>query len=84
MWRENNVRALLALLGVVSAITGPWWLTIVPMALLSLRFRAWEVLCLGLLMDFMWLPVPAIPYFFILSIAILWGCEPLRKELLLA
>jgi hypothetical protein len=53
---------------------------------LSLRYRAWEALFMGLLMDFMWSPggslFLAIPFATLLSIFIVWAFEPLRSDLL--
>lgn len=85
MLSENNVRIFLFFFGVYAAIFGPWWLTAVPIVLLSVRFRAWEVTVLGLLVDFLWQPVAVhMPMYFIFSILIVWAFEPLRRELLLA
>jgi hypothetical protein len=84
MSAENSVRILLSLLGVFGAIFGPAWLPVVPMVLLSIRFRAWEVIALGLFVDLLWLPGLHFPIFLALSIALVWAFEPLRKELLLS
>lgn len=79
------MRILLGIGGFGAAIFGPWWLPLVAMVLLSLRFRAIEVLFLGLFMDFFWLPSgTGWPMFLIASILIVWLFEPLRKELLLS
>ena len=85
MLNENNVRVFLFFFGVYAAVYGPWWLPAVPIVLLSLRFRAWEVPVLGLLVDFLWQPaVVHVPLYFIFSIGIVWAFEPLRRELLMA
>ena len=85
MLLENNIRVFLFLLGLWGALFGPWWLALVSIILLSLRFRAWEVLVLGLLVDLLWLPAGwHWPYFLITSIVVVWVFEPLRKELLLS
>jgi hypothetical protein len=76
---------LLCVTGFVSAIFFSWWIPLVIMLLLSLRWRAWEVPLLGLLMDFLWLPAGAlyfIPLCTILAVALLWVFEPLRTQLL--
>ena len=84
MSAENNLRIFLSTFGVLAAVFGPSWLPFVPMVLLSMCFRAWEVIALGLLIDFLWLPGLRPPLFLISSIAIVWAFEPLRKELLLS
>lgn len=81
---ENSLRIFLSLLGLFGALFGPAWLPIVPMVLLSMRYRAWEILALGLLVDFLWLPGIRPPLFLISAIVIVWAFEPLRKELLLS
>ncbi len=53
---------------------------------LSVRYRAWEALFMGLLMDFMWTPggsfIMIFPFATLLAIFIVWALEPLRSELL--
>jgi hypothetical protein len=84
MSAENSIRIFLSCFGIYAALYGPPWLIVVPMLLLSLRFRAWEVIALGLLADFLWLPGIHLPLFLIAGIAIVWAFEPLRKELLIS
>jgi hypothetical protein len=52
------------------------------MTLLAIRYRAWETLLIGFLMDFVWLPsgsaLHSFPYFMIGSIVLVWIFEPLR------
>ena len=58
---------------------------IVPAAvilLLSLRWRAPEVLFLGLFLDLFYLPSGHAPLFTIGAVAAQWILEPLRKEFL--
>lgn len=84
MLNENNTRLILDFIGAISVLSGPWWLPGIVIVLLSLRFRAWEAIIIGLLMDLLWLPTAGhYPWYFIASIAIVWIFEPLRKELLL-
>ena len=73
----------MAFFGLVATILGPWWLPLVPIVLLSLRFQAWEAILIGLLMDFIWLPAFHIPYYLLVSVIIVWLLEPMREELLL-
>lgn len=84
MSAENSFRVFLSFLGIFGAVFGPAWLPVVPMVLLSMRFRAWEVIALGLFVDLLWLPGLRFPLYLVLSIAIVWAFEPLRKELLLS
>lgn len=81
---ENSLRLGLAFFGLWAVVFGPPWLALVPIVLLSLRFRAWEALFLGLIMDFIWLPGLHAPLYLFASIAIVWALEPLRQELLLS
>jgi hypothetical protein len=77
-------RAGVAALGFFSAVALSPLLTGLCMATLSLRYRSVEVLLLGLLVDFLWLPDgSAFPLFTLLGIALVWGLEPLRREFLL-
>lgn len=84
MSAENSFRIFLVAFGGYSVLFGPVWLPFVSMVLLSLRFRAWEVMALGLFYDFMYAPYLQLPFFFIASICIVWVLEPLRRELLLS
>jgi len=79
------MRALLAAGGVFAAIFGPPWLTILCMGLLAFRYPAGEVLFIGLLTDFLWMPpgfLSPLPVFTITALILVWGLEPLRKEFL--
>ena len=78
------MRPFLALLGVVSAIFGVPWLTILSMGFSAFRYPAYEMMLVGLLTDFLWLPVAPFhfPLFTIAGLILVWGLEPLRKEFL--
>lgn len=80
------MRLLIASIGFVSAIIGAPWLTALCIVALALRYRSWEAILLGLLVDFMWLPTEvslvALPYFTIGSLAAVWLLEPLRVQFL--
>ena len=84
---RNKFRVALALLGVLGTIFAPPWVPLLIMGLLSLRFRAWEVLAIGLLMDFLWLPggplFHPLPLFTLASIVLVWGLEPVRSQFLI-
>jgi hypothetical protein len=80
----NNMRLSLVIAGLFSAFFAPWWVTVFFMIALSVRYRAWEVLVLGLLMECLWLPAGFghLPVFMLASILIVWIFEPLRDQLL--
>jgi hypothetical protein len=56
------------------------------MAILAVRFRAWEVLAVGALVDLLWLPagLTPLPLFTLAALILVWGLEPLRNEFLLS
>ena len=84
---ENNVRAALVALALIGGIFFSPWIPGVCIVLLAIRFRAWEALFIGLLMDLIWLPAgsPAahLPLFTIGSLVLVWILEPVRSEFLL-
>ena len=81
---HNLIRPTLALVGILGAIFAPPWVPLICMVLLAFRYPAWEVLFIGLLVDFLWLPAFAhgAPLFTIAGFILAWGLEPLRKEFL--
>lgn len=84
----RKIRIGLALLAFASAILGPWWLTLIFGILLAARFRAWEVIAVGILFDLLWIPVPetfsllSLPWGTLIAVALVFGFEPLRRRLL--
>lgn len=80
------IRALIAAVGYVSLFFGTPLISALCIVLLALRYRAWEAVLLGLLMDFMWLPTEislfTFPYFTLGSLIIVWALEPLRRQFL--
>ncbi len=82
----NKIRVALFILGAVSALFISPWLSAACMVALSLRYRAFEVLVIGLLIDFTWLPYDtlmySVPFFTLFGIILVWGLEPLRLEFL--
>ena len=83
---ETYVRVGVTLAGLLGALFAPWWVPLICMLLLSLRFSAWEVPFIGLLVDFLWLPGDktfAIPIFMLAGIVLVWVASPLRKQFLL-
>jgi hypothetical protein len=79
------MRITIALIGVLSAAILSPWITLLCMVLLAARWRAWEVVALGMLVDILWLSSSAmwgIPFATLFSIVVVWALEPLRNELL--
>jgi len=77
-------RPALVIIGSLAAVFAPPWVTILCMGLLAFRYPAWEVLFIGLLTDFLWIPglFPPFPIFTVAALVLAWGLEPLRKEFL--
>ncbi len=82
------MRPTLAAIGFIGALMLPPWVPIVCIVLLAVRYRAWEAILLGALIDLTWLPagvsLHAFPFFTIAAIIIVWGLEPLRAQFLLS
>jgi len=81
-----NVRPALGLLGLFCAVIAAPWVTLLVMIILALRYRAWEVLVLGLLVDLLWFPglsQGVFPLFTLAGLALVWGLAPLRREFLI-
>lgn len=86
-YRFNSLRVLLAMEGFAAVLFAPWWAVLGCVFLLCLRFQAWEVMLIGIFMDLYWSPmslgVPeTIPLATIACIVLLFGLEPLRRQLL--
>ena len=82
------MRSTLALVGFLGAIALPPVIPLVCITLLAIRYRAWEAIFIGLLIDLAWLPTSAsihtLPLFTLVGIAIVWGFEPLRAQFLVS
>lgn len=78
------MRVGLAIAGFISAFFMPWWVTVILMVGLSIRYRAWEILVMGFIMDALWTPagLTYLPLYTMVAIAIVWLFEPLRDQLL--
>lgn len=80
------MRIILALIGVLAALTLPPWTALVAVVALAAKWRAWEAPLIGLLVDFMWLPAGApwvfVPTYTLTALAIVWALEPLRARFL--
>ena len=86
----QNIRIILALALFVSVVFAPPWLAAIFACALCARWRAWEVIAAGMLMDFLWMPASvsflsfhAIPWITLIAIILVFGFEPLRRQLLL-
>lgn len=81
---ETSIRATLALIGLLGAFFAPWWVPLICMIALSLRYPSWEALAIGLVMDLLWLPSEGyeIPVFLIVGLVLVWICAPLRNQFL--
>lgn len=81
------MRTALALSGFLAAITLPPWVAILCMVILCVRYRAWEVLFIGMIIDLTWLPsgisIHALPLCTGIALLLVWGLEPLRRQFLL-
>lgn len=76
---------MLGVAGFVGAIFFTPWVPLAAVILLSLRFRAYEAIALGLFMDLMWLPagfMSSVPWCTLIAFVIVFALEPLRVQLL--
>lgn len=77
------MRLVLSLLGLLSALFAPYYITALFIIALCVRYRAYEAVALGLILDFLWQPAGAhLPFFTVIALVSLWGFEPLRREFL--
>ena len=81
------MRLTLVMLAILGVFTTPW-LSLVAVLILSLLYRAYEVLLIGLLFDFLWLPLGSpltfVPWATIIAICVVMLAEPLRNEFLIS
>lgn len=79
-------RVAVALIGFLSALFLPWYVPAICIFVLSIRFRAWEAIALGVFMDLLWLAPGSgfheLPLFTAFAILVVWAFEPLRVEFL--
>ena len=82
-----SIRGFLAFLMLVSAFTGPLWLTFLFGLALAARYRAWEVVVIAVCMDMIWLPESVSLHLFpmntLVAIVLVLILEPLRRELMI-
>jgi hypothetical protein len=81
------IRIALAIVGLVSTIFFLPLVTFICAIVLSIRYRAWEVIIMGALLDLVWSPYDVswhtIPIYTLIALALVWGLEPLRAQFLL-
>jgi hypothetical protein len=78
------MRATVFLLSLGCVLFGPWWGILIGVTALSLRYRAFEMVLLGVIADVLWLPASfalGVPLFTLATLTIVWLFEPLRREL---
>ena len=79
-------RIIIDLIGFLGALALPPYVPLICIAILGLRYSAWEAIFIGLLVDLVWLPhegmLGNVPIFTIIAIFIVWGLQPLRNEFL--
>lgn len=80
------IRVCIAIVGFIGAIFLPWWIPVICIFALSLRWPAWEAIILGVFMDMLWLSPGGgwhgLPLFTIYAIVVVWVFEPIRSEFL--
>jgi hypothetical protein len=88
-FRGNFIRLGVAALMFLSVFFAPPFITAIFAFALAVRWRAWEVIAAGVLMDLLWLPnsigfsLDHLPAASLISIVLVFGLEPLRRQLLL-
>lgn len=87
---NNNARVLLGFALLLGVLYAPPFVVAGIALMLSLRWRAWEVIVAGVFMDFLWSPAvlshiswDSIPFSTVIAMALVFGLEPLRRQLLL-
>jgi hypothetical protein len=81
----SRTRAVLAVTMFSSAFLLPWWVGAFVGVFLAVRYRAWEVVLFGLLLDILWLPqgfLYGIPIGTCTALILVWTLEPLRRQFL--
>lgn len=74
-------RPVAFILGFVSALMCPPWVPLLLVLIVSIRYRAPEMLLLALFIDTLYLPAGGLPIYTALTALIVWGLEPLRAEI---
>jgi hypothetical protein len=86
----HRLRLVLAVACFASVVFAPWWVPAIIAVILCFRFRAWEVILAGMFMDLYWMPayigwgpLDSLPLATIVAIILVFGFEPIRRQLLL-
>ena len=87
MYIRVMLRAFIGGISFASVLFAPPWVPIIGVGILALRFRAWEILFLGAMIDIIYVPpggiygvpIPAT----LIALVLLSGLEPFRKKLLI-
>jgi len=84
------VRIILAVSAYASVLFAPPWVPLIIAGVLALRFSAWEIIPLGILIDFLYLPHTegdvfngpwGIPFpATLIALVLAWGFEPIRRQ----
>jgi len=78
------MRTFLSAVTFFSALYMPIWIFMLLALGLSVRYRAWEVICVAFIIDCLYLPIGGIfglPFLTTLIAAtFVWGLEPLRNR----
>ena len=82
IWCSTSLRIAIAAVGFAGAIFLPVWVPAIAILVLAFFWRSWEALMLGLLVDFLWLPMHSFPLFTLGAILVVWALEPVRNEFL--
>ena len=84
---QHYLRTTIALFGIFSVFMLPPLVAVLCVIALAVRYRAWEALLIGVLIDLTWLPggtlVHTLPLFSMLVFIVVWGLEPLRAQFLM-
>ncbi len=79
-----SMRTFFFLASLICVLFGPWWGALIGAVLVSMRYRAYEMVLLGIIADVLWLShdiLWGIPVITGATIFIMWFFEPLRREL---
>lgn len=79
----SRIRVALAILMFCSAFLLPWWIGAIVGLVLAVRYRAWEVVLFGVLLDVLWLPNGlffGLPLASCFALVAVWLLEPLRRQ----
>lgn len=89
-YRFSKLRLFLGIVMFWGILFASWWLPLMCAVLLTLRFRAWEVILAGMFMDLYWMPelvtltsFDSIPMATIIAVVLVFALEPVRRQLLI-